>query len=173
MLKEIEEAVVARLNEKIASPKNVRIDEAHSDLTLKMPGIDVIISGGAFSRLAQKYELTCSVFVIVTFQNLKSVKGRRHGVYPILEAVIACLVLQKFGLSIDAFVPKRLDNITDEKEAGEGRAVFQLEFETGWTIEKMTDEDVNDLVTIGLNYYLTPGDEDVDATDIIRVDAGS
>lgn len=175
MLKEIEEAVAARLKEKVmsASPKNVRIDEAHSDLTLKTPGIDVIIGGGSFARLAQKYKLTCSVFVIVTFLNRKTVKDRRHGVYPIMEAALGCLVLQTFGLSIDALVPKRIDNITDGKEADEGKVVFQLELETGFTVEKMTDETLGDLLEIGLNYYLKPGDDESDATDIIRIDAGT
>lgn len=167
MLKEIEEAVVARLQEKIATPKNVRIDEAHSDFTLNLPSIEVIIGGGSFTRVAQNYKLKCSVFVIVTFQNLKSVKDRRHGVYPILEAVQVCLILQSFGLKIDGLTPKRLDNITEKDEAEEGKVVFQLEFETGFNIEKMSDEVLADLLSIGLNYYLKPGDDVADASDVV------
>lgn len=168
MLKEIEEAIVARLTEKVAAPKNVRIDEAHSDFALNLPGIDVIIGGGSFTRLAQKYKLNCSVFVIVTFQNLKSVKERRHGVYPILTAILTGLTLQDFGLKIDALAPKRLDNITEKDEADDGKIVFQLEFETGFIIERMSDEALVDLFTIGLNYYLKPGDDIADATDIVE-----
>ncbi len=169
MLTEIEEAVAARLKDKITVPKNVRIDEAHSDQTLSLPGIEVIISGGTFVKVAQKYQLNCSVFVIVTFQNLQSVKARRHGVYPIVLAILVCLMLQKLGLKIDALVPKRLDNVTEKEEADAGKIVFQLEFETGFTIDKMTDEVIGDLVLLGLNYYLKPGDDTADATDIITL----
>lgn len=168
MLKEIEEAIVARLTEKITVPKNVRIDEAHSDFALNLPGIDVIIGGGSFARTAQKYKLNCSVFVIVTFQNLKSVKDRRHGVYPILLAILASLILQDFNLKIDALAPKRLDNITEKDEADDGKIVFQLEFETGFIIEKISDEILVDLLSVGLNYYLKPGDDVADATDIVE-----
>lgn len=169
MLKEIEEAVAARLAEKITEPKNVRIDEAHSDDTLSLPGIEIIVTGGAFKKVAQKYELTCSVFVIVTFQNLSSVKERRHGVYPILEAIWVCLVLQKCGLAIDALVPKRLDNVTEPEEAEEGKVVFQLQFETGFTMERMSDAEVTDLLRVGMNYYLKPGDDVADATDLVTL----
>jgi hypothetical protein len=134
-----------------------------------MPVVDVIVGGGGFARVAQSYKITPQVFVIVTFQNLRSVDDRRKGVYPILESIVALLVGNKFGLKIDALTPKRLDNITEEKEAKEGKIVFQLEFETGFIINSLSDEAIEDLLTIGLNYYLKPGDAVVDATDEVTL----
>ena len=172
MLTQIEENIVARLNAKLTGANRIAIDEAHSALSLKVPVVDVIVGGGGFTRVAQSWKITPQVFVIVTFQNLRNVADRRKGVYPILESIVALLMGNKFGLAIDALVPKRLDNITEEKEAGEGKIVFQLEFETGFIIEKLSDETIVDLLRIGLNYYLQdPADDEiVDASDVVTLD---
>jgi hypothetical protein len=132
--------------------------------------VDVIVGGGTFTRVAQTYKVTPQVFVIVTFQNLRSVADRRRGVYPILKAILALLIGQKLGLPIEALRPKRLDNITEEKEANEGKIVFQIEFETGFVINATEDEEaVTDLLRLGLSYYLQdPTDDNVaDASDIV------
>jgi hypothetical protein len=168
MLTEIEEAIVARLNLKIAAPKRVDIDEAHT--ALGVPAIDVIVGGGSFRKVAQtKYELSPSVYVVVTFQHLRSVRDRRKGVYPILEAIAATLIGQKLGLAIDPLAPKRLDNITEKAEAEDGKIVFQLEFETGFILEKVSDEEITELLSVGFNYYLKPGDDVEDATDLVEL----
>ena len=166
MLTEIEEKIVERLNLKIAEPKRVGIDEAHA--ALGVPAIDVIVGGGAFRRVTQaKYEISPSVYVIVTFQHLRSVKDRRKGVYPILEAIAAALIGQKLGLEIDPLAPKRLDNITNQAEAEDGKIVFQIEFETGFILSRMSDEEITELLSVGFNYYLKPGDDVEDASDLV------
>lgn len=122
-------------------------------------------------RVAQHYKITTQVFVIVTFQNLRSTADRRKGVYPIVESIVALLVGRTFDLGIEALRPKRLDNITDAKEADEGKVVFQIEFETGFMIEAEDDETLDDLLAIGLNYYLQdPADDDIaDAVDEVTL----
>jgi hypothetical protein len=170
MLTDIEEKIVARLQAKITEPKHVNIDEAHN--ALSVPSIDVIAAGGQFQRVAQNYKLAASVFVIVTFQHLRSVQDRRKGVYPLLEAIVASLLGQTLTLKIDPLAPKRLENITEKEEAEDGKIIFQIEFETGFIINKLSDAEINDLVTIGLNYYLKPGDAVVDATDEVITTEG-
>lgn len=167
MLTEIEEKIVERLDLKLAEPKRVDVDEAHG--TLAVPAVDVIVGGGSFRKLSQHYELTASIFVVVTFQHLRSVRDRRKGVYPILESIVALLVGNTLDLCIRPIIPKRLDNITEKAEAEDGRIVFQLEFETGFVIEKLSDEEIVDLYTVGLNYYLAPDDEAADAADVVTV----
>lgn len=167
MLTDIEEKVVERIEAKITEPKRVEIQGGHRALSI--PEIDVIVSGGSFEKVAQNYKLKATVNVMVTFQNLQSIKERRKGVYPILLAILACLIGQKLGLAIDPLVPRRLDNTTEEKEAKAGQIVFQLEFETSFIIDKLSDEEIEDLLSIGLNYYLIPDDEVADATDVVIV----
>jgi len=167
MLADIETKVAERLNLKLAEPKRVAVDEAHT--ALSVPMIDVVVGGGAFSRTAQRYRLAASVYVVVTFQNLRGTKDRRQGVYPILEAVLAVLIGQKLGLEIDPLAPKRLDNITSQEEATDGKVVFQIEFETGFIVEPLSDEQVVNLLKVGLNYYLKPGDDTADASDLVSL----
>jgi len=167
MLADIETKVAGRLNLKLSEPKRVAVDEAHT--ALSVPMIDVVVGGGSFERIAQKYKITPSVYIIVTFQNLRGTADRRKGIYPIIEAIIGCLVSQTLGLTIDALVPIRMDNITNHEEAEEGKVVFQLEFKTGFIFERMTDEQVTDLLQIGLNYYLKPGDDTADASDLVSL----
>ncbi len=169
MFTSIEENIVARLNTKLTEPKRVDIDVAHS--ALAVPAIDVIVGNGSFVRVAQSWKIKPQVFVIVTFQNLRSVADRRRGVYPILLGILSALVDQKLGLKIDGLAPVRLDNITDEKEAGAGKIVYQLEFETGFIIEKLSDEAIVELLSVGLNYYLQdPADDTVvDASDLVTL----
>ena len=152
MLTDIEANIVTRLEEKITAPKHVSIDEAHS--ALAVPAIEVITGGGGFHKVAQNYKLQANVYVIVTFQHLRSVEERRKGVYPIIEAIIAALLGQNLGLKIDPLRPSRLDNITEKEEAEDGKIVFQIEFETGFIMNRLSDAEINDLVTIGLGYYL-------------------
>lgn len=169
MLTQIEENVAARLDEKLEKPKRVTIDEAHGQTALAMPAIDVVCGGGPFAKAAQSWKLQLTVYVIVTFQNLRSVRDRRKGVYPILLAVLGWLTGEKLGLPIERLKPARLDNITNKEEAEEGKIVFQLSFETAFVFEKLSDEDVGEILEIALNYYLKPGDDEVDAMDIVRV----
>lgn len=167
MLADIETKVAERLNLKLAEPKRVAVDEAHTALSIPM--IDVVVGGGSFERIAQKYKIMPSVYIIVTFQNLRGTADRRKGIYPIIEAVIGCLVDQTLGLTIDGLVPIRMDNITSQEEATEGKVLYQLEFKTGFIFERMTDEQIGDLLQIGLNYYLTPGDDTADASDLVSL----
>lgn len=173
MLTDIENAIVEQLNEKLTGANKVSVDEAHSNLALNVPVVDVIVGGGTFTHTTlTQYKLKTQVYVIVTFQHLRSVADRRKGVYPILQAILGLLIGQKFGLKIDALAPRRLDNITGEQEAEEGKIVFQIEFETGFVITPLSDEELVDLLTIGLNYYLQdPADDDVvDASDEVTLD---
>lgn len=171
MLTDIEDKVIARLNEKISEPKRMSIDEAHHALTV--PAIDVITGGGSFRKVAQNYKFELSVFVIVTFQHLRSVEDRRKGVYPILEAIIASLVLQTLELKIDPLIPKRLENITEKEEAEDGKIIFQIEFETGFIFNKLSNAEINDLVTISLNYYLESTDSATATDEVITIEVAT
>lgn len=172
MLTDIENKIMERLNLKLTGVSRIAIDEGHSEFNLKLPTVDVMVGGGTFSQATMAgYKMTPSVYVIVTFQHLRNVEERRKGVYPIIESIMALLIGNKLGLKIDALKPKRLDNITNEAEAEEGKIVIQIEFETSFMISTLSDEEITDLLRIGLNYYLQdPADDHVaDASDTVTL----
>jgi len=168
MLAEIEEAIAARLTLKVPDPKNVEIEEKHGALAL--PAIEVYAAGGPFTKVGQRYKLRPSIFVVVTFKNMRSVKERRAGMYPVLETVVSALVLQTLDLSIDPLTPKEITNITLEEEEDEGKIVFAVEFQTGFFIDRIDDDaaTAEDLLTMGFKYYLKPGDDVADAEDVVE-----
>lgn len=168
MLAQIEAAVAARLTLKVAEPKHVDVEEKHGALAL--PAIEVYAAGGPFTRIGQRYKLKPSIFVVVTFQDMRSVKDRRAGMYPVLEAVVSALMQQTLGLSIDPLTPKEIANITLEEEEDEGKIVFAAEFETGFIIDRIDDDAAaaEDLLEMGFKYYLKPGDDVADAEDVVE-----
>jgi hypothetical protein len=173
MLSDIENGIVERLNTKLTGVTKAFVDKARSNLNLNLPIIDVIVGGGTFtSATMSQYKVKTQVFVVLTFKNLKSEADRRKGVYPILIAILLLLAGNKFGLKIDALAPKRLDNVTEEVEAKAGKIVFQIEFETGFVLTPTSDEELVDLLTVGLAYYLEdPANDDVaDASDTVTLD---
>ena len=66
-----------------------------------------------------------------------------------------------------------LQNVTEEDDAKQGLIVFQIEFKTGYMIEAVSDEVITDLLKVGLNYYLKPGDDAVDASDTLTLQGGA
>jgi hypothetical protein len=168
MLAQIEAAVAARLTLKVSEPKHVDVEEKHGALAL--PAIEVYAAGGPFTKIGQRYKLKPSIFVVVTFQDMRSVKDRRAGMYPVLEAVVSALMQQTLGLSIDPLTPKEIANITLEEEEDEGKIVFAAEFETGFIIDKIDDDAAaaEDLLEMGFKYYLKPGDDVADAEDVVE-----
>jgi hypothetical protein len=171
MLEQIEEAVAARLTLKVPEPKHVDIEEKHSSLA--MPAIEVYTGPGPFEKVGQKYKLRHSIFVVVTFQNMRSTKDRRAGMYPVLEAVAAALILQTLDLPIDPLRPKGIENITLEEEEKDGKIVFAVEFQTGFFIDRIDDDaaTAQDLLEMGFKYYLKPGDDVADAEDVVEFGA--
>lgn len=172
MISEIEAAILERLTLKVPDPKYVAIDEAHSAIVV--PAIEVFTHGGSFTKITQRYKCNVEIFIIVTFQHLQSGQDRRAGLYPVLEAVITALTLQTLGLPIDRLVPHKMENVTLKEEADEGKLVFALEFRTGFILGTLDDinnddETLGDLMRVGFNYYLKPGDDEPDATDLITL----
>lgn len=167
MLADIETKIVERIKAKVTQPRDVDIHKAHSALIT--PAVFVVIGNGRFSKVAQKIKLEASVYITVEFKNMKGEEERRKGIYPIFEAIVACLIFQNLGLSIDPLVPVNFQNITEEEEAKAGKILFQAEFKTGFIIDEVSDEVVTDLLKVGLNYYLKPGDDVSDSSDTVTL----
>ena len=174
MLGEIETAIKKYLDGIMADPKRTAIQSAHK--ALSVPQIDVITSGGKCQKTGQRYELVTAIYVVVTFQHLRSEQDRRHGIYPIVEGILAHLARRTFGLAITGLIPKSADNITTVDEAKEGKVLFQLVFETSFPLPPPVEEGKpgeDDLLRIGLNYYLQPSDKgpeaEPDASDLLTL----
>jgi len=168
MLAEIEKAIVAQIESGGLSVRDVEIQGDAKNI--RYPAVFAAVEAGEFKKAGQKkYKCTATVVLLAAFKNLKSEKARRHGLYPILEGIVALLMLRDFDLDIDPLRPVGFRNITDDKLAKKGLLLYQFEFETGFTVEPSTDEELVAWLSLALEYYLQdPANDDTAvASDIV------
>ncbi|OPY07252.1 MAG: hypothetical protein A4E68_01934 [Syntrophaceae bacterium PtaB.Bin095] len=169
MLSEIEEAVAARITEKLAAAAGYVAVQRGTEGVPK-PAVYVSVEEGAFEKVsADVFRQTVKGYVDIVFSHLGNEEQRRRGIYPILEGVLQTLLLQTLGLEIAPVRPKAFRNVTSETLRAKGLLAYSLEFETSCHLRKLDEEEAADLLRIGLNYYLQDPEDDevVDASDLI------
>jgi len=165
---EVEDAIAKRLKDKGLPVLEVDIRKGAAGLVT--PAVYIAIEEGRFEKVSKStFKQKLSVYVYVIFKQLQNEKERRRGVYPIVESVIGILLLQDLGLKIQEMAPLSFRNVTDEELSAVGLMAYQLIFETSCYVERVSDEQLTDLLKVGLDYYLKPGDEAADAADIVNV----
>lgn len=165
---QIEDAIITRLEAQNLQVGEIKIQKGTEGYL--RPTVSVATEEGKFTRITDvTYNQTLNIHVYVVFKNFKNEAERRKGLYPILEGIIGILALQKLGLAIEALKPVRFGNVTTEEMDGLGLLAYEIVFETGYNITKMDEEQAVDLLKVGLDYYLKPGDDASDASDIVTL----
>jgi hypothetical protein len=173
MLNEIEEGVKNRIGDKM-SASAAKIDVQRGVEGIPHQAIYVSVEEGDFARVTSTtYSVTVKGFVDIVFSNLQSEGERRKGIAAILEGVYQCLLLETLNLNITPIIPTRFRNVTTQEQKDSGLIVFTLEFTTKYNITKLDETAIDDLLTVGLNYYLQDPVNDgvVDAVDTVTWDA--
>lgn len=170
MLSEIEDAVAARIEDRLSDAAGyVAVQRGLEGIP--KPAVYVAVESGKLSRVtSEAYKQTVTGYCFVVFSHLGGEDQRRRGVFPILEGILQAILLQTLGLDISPVVPAGFRNATTEEFSQRGLIVFSLEFETSYILKKLADEIAADLLRVGLNYYLQdPSDDDVaDASDLLE-----
>lgn len=169
MYSDIEKAVQQRIELKLESAvRDVKIQKGAKNNLLN-PGVFVSVEEGDFEMLGRGWKQKLTVYVEIEFENLRDEENRRIGAFLILSAIIQYLIGQDLGLKIKELHPVKWQNVTDEKDYAASKTRFQIVFKTSFNLEPISDEVVTDLLKVGLDYYLKPGDEIVDATDLVNL----
>lgn len=171
MLAEIESGVITRLQDRGLPVTHFSIRKDPD--VLVAPAAFCSVEAGVFRKAGNAgYRQEVNVYVTVEYGDATSEAARRSGVFPLLEGVVDILTLQTLGLSIDPLVPVMFVNITDAAAEQASVAVFQVQFTTSYTVKKVDDEEVTDLLRVGLEYYLQdPGDDgEADASDEVTIE---
>jgi hypothetical protein len=136
------------------------------------PGISIAAECIGFTKSRKDVWLKkVVVHVYLVFKDLRgSGKKLREGAHLIVSAVENILCGQTLGLEIEQLLPKASPEITDDELRLAQRIAFRVDFETNFEIEKMTDEQVSELLAIGVNYFLMPGDSTPDASDELTLE---
>lgn len=168
MLADIEQNALDLLKSKGLRARDFAVQKGADSLV--NPAVHAAIEAGAMTKVSKTtFRQEVELYLYLTFKNLKKEKERREGLYPILEGAIQLLLLQTLDLTIDPLVPVKFANVTTEQDTQEGKLVFYVQFKTFYYVEKVEEEAAAELLQIGLNYYLKPGDDEVDATDIVEL----
>lgn len=166
MLNEIENAIVTLLTDKLESARKIGVQKGV--WSLSQPAVFASAEAGAFERMGQaKVKHSVTVYLDILFKHLKGPKERREGVNLILEGALQLLLLNDLGLAIHPLVPKSWRNTTTGELEELGLISYSLELTTFYHMEKLGEEAVDDLITIGVSYLLKPGDDTVDASDTL------
>jgi hypothetical protein len=142
-------------------PTGIAKPSAHVRVT------DLRYAASIQNKLKQKAGVVLSVFLL--FSNLRSEKDRRHGAYPLINGIVEHLTAQTLGLQIEPLQPLRAREVTPAEYREVGLVAFQMDFQTAYTLTAANDEDAEDLITLGLEYFLKPGNAIRDAQDLVEV----
>lgn len=96
-------------------------------------------------------------------------QARDVGVYQLLEDNKLALVNQKLGLAIQPITPGAVRSVMKGLAQRDAMAIYAQVFSTTW-VEEIPDSELTpdgDLVTVGLNYLIKPGDDTVDTSDLV------
>ena len=174
MIEEIELGIINFLREKwdehggATTVHEFDINSDFKDL-LNSPSISIATENVAVRQITDgTIELKSTISLYLAFKDVGRPDQRRHGIYPVVVAVIRLLSGENLDLEIDYLTPVSCREIYHAKLKEIGYIGFQLQFTTTFTVESIDDADVVQLLSEGLSYYL--GDENVnaDATDVIE-----
>ncbi|MGE0333092.1 MAG: phage protein Gp37 [Ramlibacter sp.] len=132
--------------------------------SIKRSGARTWIVDGSFEVLAAQRALV---------ENDARLKDATHGldvgVYQLLEDNKLLLANQVLGLAIQPLSPGEVRPVMKSKVNRDAVHVYSQTFRTQWREVIPEDGAVPDglLMTVGLNYLLKPGDNTVDASDVI------
>lgn len=113
-----------------------------------------------------RFKPTISLYTV--FRDVGRQDQRRHGVYPVVVASIRLLSGKVLDdLDMDGLTPVSCKEIYHAKLKERGLICFQTQFTTFFDDESIDDQDVVQLLTEGLSYYLGETNDNVNATDEI------
>lgn len=184
MIAEIETAIIDRI--KTASGMRYlrsvesyggQFDDDTFDVVRLLPAVWVTFAGAGRPVQAgeSRFVKPATFAVMCGARSVRSERTTRHdgpagevGAYSILQDVETLLMMQDLGLAIDHFRPGAVRTLYNTRLRSNGLAVFAQEWHTKYVVTKPTDDEV-DLLRIGLNYNLKPGDDNPDASDLVTL----
>ena len=179
----IEAAIVEKLKNatalgylKTVASYGGELDDDLSEVIRAYPAIWVVFAGsGKPEKLgAEKWKIPGTFVTMVAARNVRNEAATRLGdakeigTYQMLRHVRTLLMNEDLDLPIARLQPGAVRSLYNTKVRGQALSVFAQEWTTHW-VEKLPTADEKDLLKVGLNYYLKPGDAVVDAADLLTV----
>lgn len=131
------------------------------------PWVRALVTGIDFKKLTiNKYKAAIVLSVGIEVKNLKGDRERREKAYPVIRGVLLLLAGNRLGLDIDPLVPLRANDTTPyDEESSVGTLRYQIDFSTATQIT-VPEADAGDLLKLSVDYFLRPGDDVADTSDV-------
>ncbi|MET3461285.1 phage protein Gp37 [Variovorax atrisoli] len=186
-IQQIEQAMLARLRTVSRPYAGLTIESYGAQLDDELFGwvrtvpaawvtFDKVTESTRISR--RRFRLTGNFEVLSAQRSLGENDGRMGGpleardvgVYQLIEDNKLALANQKLGLAIQPLTPGAIRSVMKGMAQRDAMAIYAQAFSTTWVEEIPDDNSGNDdLLRIGLNYLIKPGDEEVDTSDLITL----
>jgi phage gp37-like protein len=196
MISVIEDAIIARIKAVASASPGLgyqlptvesyggELDDDLAAVVRKFPAVWVTFAGSGKSRpssTARNKWITPATFVVmVGARNVRGERATRQGlkvdgvlkevgVYQMLHDVGLLLINNDLGLPVGNLKPGATRTLFNTKLNGQAMAVFAREWHTEF-IETQPREPIDPTdpmwLSLGINYYLKPGDAVADASDL-------
>jgi|GEM_PF-1620148 len=163
----IEEFLVQRMTAFKAARRQKNMRYVFTD-----PALVVAIYEGKLEKVGLvSFRVNCQVHLQLRMSDARGEEARRDAIHPLVFAVIRMLARQRVGLKITDLLPGSFKDVTSEEDFKGNFIVYDLEFATSFILNIDDDDLAEDLLTVALNYYLKPGDDQVDASDTVSLGA--
>lgn len=196
MISQIEDAIIARIQAAASANPGLgyklheiasyggELDDDLSQVVRRFPAVWVTFAGSGKSKpvsTARNKWLTPVTFVVmVAARNVRGERATRQGVtvggvlqevgvYQMLKDISLLLVNSDLGLPIGYLKPGATRTLYNTKLNGQALAVFAREWHTEFIEEQpRAPIDPTDpmFLKMGISYYLKPGDDVLDASDL-------
>ncbi len=183
MIEQIEQAIIDKLRSselmkcvKAIESYGGQLDDQTFDVVRTLPCVWVVYGGSAKPERhgAEKWKVPCSFAVMYAARSVRSEKAARRGTpneigtYAMLEAGRVMLANEDFGLEIARLQPGAVTSLYNTRLRSGAMSVFAQQWMTYYLAKTPTPDD-KELLKLGLNYYLKPGDDNVDASDVVTL----
>lgn len=166
---DIEAAVLEEITSRLEGVRAWAVQKDAAGL-YQGPTASVAIFEGTFEKVTQAaWKQKVTVNVLLTFKHERGEEERRRGINPLVQGVVQTLMLRDLGLAMEPLKPVRFREVTESEDHEARKIVYLIEFATSFVITRQSDEEVTDLLRIGLDYYLKPGDGARDASDLVEL----
>jgi len=156
----IQKATIRRLEEKGLDVGKLAV-RGQKSKTLASLSATASIADGEFKRLTNTaYKAQVNIYLVIKVTKRSDEEERREVMNRILLSALQILDMQDLGLKIDPIAPVKFREFTSEEEAQNGQMLYVVQFKTGFTLRKMTDDEIEtDLLKVGLTEQSAPGGE--------------
>lgn len=152
-------------------------DETFFTQFRRFPAVWVTVGGDRPKRIGpRKYVCALQLAVMVGARSPRGERQARRGTvaepgaYQLLQDVRDLLAGQALGLPIGGLAPGATRTLFNTRIGGNGLAVFAHEFAAAYAYTVPSgDAAAPDITSIGLRYYLMPGDDAHDAEDLLNL----